>query len=111
MYLAGYAIECRIKARAMERHRCRNLQELAKKKGLATDDVFSHRLESLLMDLMDAKIASALLTPGSSARQSWLAVNRWTPQWRYDKSNPNPEEAERFVNAVDDIFRWLGSNT
>lgn len=45
MYLAGYAFECSLKAKLMETHNVRNLEELRKKLNV---DVFSHNLEILI---------------------------------------------------------------
>src|SRR5690349_24208834 len=47
MYLAGYAIECKLKAIAMEIHRCRTLAQLASKLGADERDIYTHGLESL----------------------------------------------------------------
>lgn len=109
MYLAGYAIECKIKAKAMERHRCRTLKDLCHKLLLTEDRVFSHGIESLLKDLLPGGIFARLL--GGEAAPAFRAqVNRWTPQWRYDPRNPGEEEANRFMEAVDDVWLWLERN-
>lgn len=110
MYLAGYAIECRIKAKAMERRACRTLRDLAAKITLPSERVFAHRLEPLLRDLLGRSIQERLNNPGSLVRSDWVHVNRWDPQWRYDKSNPARPEAEHFVGAVVRVFRWLEAN-
>jgi len=39
MYLAGYAIECKLKAIAMETFRCRTLEELRVKLGVDERDI------------------------------------------------------------------------
>jgi hypothetical protein len=53
MDLAGYAVECLLKAKLMQMHRCRNLRELEDRlnePGVFPDaaTVFSHRLEPLI---------------------------------------------------------------
>ncbi len=109
MYLAGYAIECRIKAIAMELHECVTLKELAEKLNLKDEDVFSHRLERMLRDLLSSEIHQKL-TESRQTQSHWRVVNKWTPQWRYDRNTPDPEEASRFVQSIEKIHGWLGSN-
>jgi hypothetical protein len=46
-YLASYAVECKLKAMAMETFRCFTLAELAEKLQLDESDVFAHNLEKL----------------------------------------------------------------
>jgi hypothetical protein len=51
MYLAGYAVECKLKAVAMEIFRCRNLKELQDKWSVTEHGVFTHGLEAIAMRL------------------------------------------------------------
>ena len=53
MYLAGYAVECLLKTRLMQRFNCRNLRELEEElqdRGLLAvhATIFTHHLEMLL---------------------------------------------------------------
>lgn len=108
MYLAGYSIECRIKAIAMERNACTTLQQLRKKLKLAPHDVFSHELPRLMRHLLGQTMLDRIESSKPGVKQSWSQAREWNPQWRYDKSNPNQSDAERFVDAVNSVWDWLG---
>lgn len=55
MYLAGYAVECKIKAIAMEVHSCRTLAQLVTALGVDEQNVFDHGLEAQLGHLPTLK--------------------------------------------------------
>lgn len=106
MYLAGYAIECKIKAVAMERFRCRTLASLAQKWKVDDREVYTHNLEVLLgrLGVLDRLKASPV---GMDFR---FQVNRWRTSWRYDRHNPTLPQANAFLDAVDRVLRWLEAN-
>jgi hypothetical protein len=110
MYLAGYALECRIKAKAMERHRCATLPELRTKLRLADDRIFSHKLEQLIVDLLHTRTLERLVAARASSRPAWLLANTWSPQWRYDNVNKDEKKAREFVDGVEVVYKWLGNN-
>lgn len=110
MYLAGYAIECKVKAKAMERNRATTLGELRSKLNLKEDQVYSHGLESLIEDLLPNGVGKRLRE--GHARTPFVSqVNRWSPQWRYDGGNPPIADAKKFLDAVDEVWEWLESNS
>lgn len=110
MYLAGYAIECKIKAKAMESHRVNTLADLRDKLGLKEDKVYSHGLEALVADLLP-KDAAKRLYEGEARTAFVTQVNKWSPQWRYSGGNPSVSEAKNFLGAVDAVWEWLEKNT
>ena len=78
MYLAGYAIECKIKAKAMELHGCATLSELRAQLRLSSENVYSHALESLVTDLLPKGTKNRLF--GGWARVPFITqVNTWSP--------------------------------
>jgi len=111
MYLAGYAVECLLKAKLMRACGCRTLADLEKRmreRGelSANTTIFSHQLEVLLG-----------LTGGTdrlrSATEIWhqfVKVNRWTPAWRYSPDLSNHEDADSFFRAVKDVLHWIEFN-
>jgi hypothetical protein len=106
LYLAGYAIECKLKAIAMEVFGCWSLADLALKWDVDERDVYSHGLEPL---------AARLPLYGSLQRSPvWrdfaTYVNRWNPSWRYNPREPDESYAISFTNAVERVFKWLESN-
>ena len=111
MYLAGYAVECLLKARLMRRYDCRTLRdletELARRRLLAADrTVFTHQLEPLLR-LTGARDR---LSRDAALLRAFGTVNRWTPAWRYDGRPVGGDEASRFLDAVDQVLHWLRHN-
>jgi hypothetical protein len=46
--MGGYAVECRLKAIAMEIYGCWTLRELSERLDVTENDVFQHGLEALL---------------------------------------------------------------
>lgn len=109
MYLAGYAIECKIKAISMERHGCDTLGQLATKLGLEPRLVFDHGLEALIDRLLPVGTAARLVR-GEAGSAFQGQVCRWTVQWRYDGSDEKPERVRAFLDAVDVVWNWLESS-
>lgn len=108
-YLGGYAIECKLKALAMEVHDCWTLDQLRAKRGLAEADVYTHGLEALAMTAMPAGFYRRLRE--SRVWRDFAEVNAWRPDWRYDPNDWTKAGAERFLTAVDRVYQWLESNT
>jgi HEPN domain-containing protein len=109
MYLAGYAVECRIKYKLMRRWNCFNLLELERRfaeRGIA-EAPFTHNLEILLR----AANATDRLKQNERVWQKFThVVNFWEPAWRYS-SNPASERAAReFLEAVEMTVRWIENN-
>ena len=111
MYLAGYAIECAIKAYIITRLKAQTLEEAIRiapaskrrqMKKLNTAD--GHNLR-LLISLTDME---SLLAGNVSLLQQWAICLTWDAGWRY---NPRPVRAERareFVAAAAQIHAWIG---
>ncbi len=106
MYLAGYAIECKLKAIAMEVFGCWSLAQLAAKWDVDDKDVYTHGLEAL----------AARLPLYNNFRKSnvWHDftnyVNRWNPSWRYNPHEPDKKHASEYIAAIERVFKWLESN-
>jgi hypothetical protein len=106
MYLAGYAVECKLKAVAMEIFRCRDLRELQSKWSVTEQDVFSHGLEAIAMRLPTYKRFRQSPVWKDFAGQ----VNRWRPSWRYDPADHLNKSAVAFIEAVRAVYNWLDKN-
>ena len=111
MYMAGYSIECLLKAKLMGMYACSNLrdleEELQRRKLLAEHaTIFTHQLEVLL------RLANGLerLRQNSTLWPLFNIVNRWIPAWRYNPDLSNREDAEDYLDAVDSIYHWIGHN-
>lgn len=112
MYLAGYSVECRLKTRLMQMFDCRHLMELdeeLRRRGILADQgtTFTHQLEVLL------RLAQGLdrLRQNESMWRLFSTVNRWVPAWRYSADQSTRENAEDFLEAVENVAHWIEHNT
>ncbi len=105
--MAGYAVECKLKAVAMEIHDCRNLRELAERWQVDDRQVLTHGLEAFARRL---PIWNRFTQSGDVWRDFVTQVNRWRPEWRYDYRDPPTDQAVAFVKAVRRVVAWLGNN-
>ena len=105
-YLGGYAVECKLKAIAMEIHGCWTLDELAGEWQVNEDVIYSHGLEALAKRL---PLYNRMRT--SEVWRDFAGhVNRWRPSWRYDPQDWSVAAAQTFLDAVDRVYKWLESN-
>lgn len=111
MYLAGYSIECLLKAKLMRMFDCSNLRDLEdelKRRNLLGEHatIFTHQLEVLL------RLANGLdrLRHNVTLWPVFSIVNRWIPAWRYNPDLSKPEDAEDYLDAVDKIRHWIDTN-
>jgi HEPN domain-containing protein len=103
-YLAGYAVECALKACIAKRTEQHQFPE----KG--SHRYYSHDLEDLLgfadlkLDLEQAMVANPALNA------SWIIVQNWSEESRYDRGR-TMREAEDLLAAIEDqtggLLPWL----
>lgn len=110
MYLAGYAVECKLKAIAMESVNVWTLADLARRWRVDDREVYQHGLEALVKRLpLYHRLQRSVVWRDFASH-----VNRWRPSWRYNPSEPvkndRRDEAEDFMDAVERVYRWLESN-
>ena len=111
MYMAGYSIECLLKAKLMRMYACGNLRDLEvelQRRGLLAEHatIFTHQLEILL------RLAGGLdrLRQNIELWPLFNIVNRWIPAWRYNPDLSNHDDARDYVSAVDSIRHWIDNN-
>lgn len=111
LYLAGYSIECLLKAKLMTIFGCHNLldleDELQRRNLLAKNaTIFTHELESLL------RLTNGLhrLRQNALLWQSFNMVNLWMPAWRYNPDLSSRDDANDYLEAVDKIRHWIDNN-
>lgn len=111
MYLAGYSIECLLKAKLMRMFGCSNLvdleEELQRRNLLAVHGtIFIHHLEVLL------RLAKGTerLRQNPTLWPLFNIVNRWIPGWRYNPDLSNQNDAVDYLEAVDNLRRWIDNN-
>lgn len=105
-YLAGYAVECRLKVQAMEVDGCWTLDQLAEKWKVTHDVVYTHGLEAIAKRLP----SWTRLSRNQTARRSFAHVNAWRPSWRYDGSDCTSDDAQCFLDSVLQVLHWLEFN-
>ncbi len=111
MYMAGYAVECSLKAGLMRKFDCQNLAELDEemKRGgwlKHEDTIYTHGLERLLR----AADGFDRLRTDPKVWSAFAMANRWQPAWRYDPNPSTPEDATAFLEAVDAVRHWIQNN-
>ncbi len=111
MYMAGYSVECLLKAKLMRMYGCSNLRDLEEelqRRGLLAEQatIFTHQLEILirLANGMDRLRQHPQLWP------LFNIVNRWIPAWRYNPDLSNHDDAADYLGAVDSIRHWIDHN-
>ena len=107
MYLAGYAIECKLKAAAMLYYNVDTLKDLSEKMKIDEARLYSHNLEALMgLTPLDKSIRT-----GEVWKDFVTQVSRWSPSWRYDSKNPPEEIAAAFLAAVNNVYNWIDANS
>lgn len=103
-YLAGYCVECAIKAciaKTTQRHDFPD-----KRKAEAS---YTHNLIELLRVAKLAEVRNEEAKHDAAFRNNWDLVQSWSEQSRY--STARPEVAKKLVDAVGDrnhgVLRWL----
>jgi len=103
-YLAGYAVECALKACIAKRTRLHDFPEKGSQK------YYSHDLQGLLgyADLKLDLERSLLANPALNT--SWNIVQNWSEESRYERDR-TMREAEDLLAAIDDqaggLLPWL----
>lgn len=98
VYLAGYAVECMLKALILERCPAgRHATVLASFKGAKAHDFDWPRSQYLGR--------GATPFPRRIARR-FAMINTWTTAIRYHPARIKPSNAKVFLQAVDEILAW-----
>lgn len=111
MYLAGYALECLLKAKLMKQYGCRQLDDLGDefvRRGLLEDSssVYTHEFALLLK--WSGRLNS--LQQDRTINRAFAKANRWSPSWRYSSAASQRESAEEFLVAIDSVRQWVETN-
>ena len=98
-YLAGYAIECMLKALIIVQSGRRKHEVIAEFRGSKAHN-FDH-LRFLYFSYGGAKLPMKVT-------EAFVLVKSqgWSPDWRYEPAFLPFEELEAFLDAVDRIYNW-----
>ena len=114
MYMAGFVIECLLKALLLERHS--NLQAGVDPAKLSKSDaevyrlLYGHELDEMLNFLpeVEAKLRGL---EAVEHRPIWhpfqVVCEQWTVYARYSPIRAKRADAEWFVDAVKEVTQWL----
>lgn len=111
MYLAGYAVECRLKAKLMEIMDVWSLDELEgaieKRMGFRPN-LRTHEI-SVLMTLLDHLVACNSRM-SVEIRKAYGLCTMWNSQFRYSPVDSSEIECRKFFNAVEKLNRFISSS-
>lgn len=114
IYIGGFVVECLLKAILLERHP--NLQKPVDPTTLSRQDrqiydlLYSHKLDAILDAVPDVRAKLQVLTD-DKARPVWPRVRticeQWTVYARYSPRLATTQEAERFLDTIQEVKQWL----
>ena len=108
VYLAGYVVECILKAYVISRsagsQTLRDACSTMRRKGITVPDLSSAKGHSIptLLSLTDLEES-----PPDAIRQSLGICSKWRSTWRYCPEPPVRAEAEAFVRAAEMILQYV----
>lgn len=110
VYLAGYAVECILKAYVISRQpSATTLTQAVEARRAAGEGIPNvlgaegHRLP-LLLSLTDLE---AILATDHQRQRDWGICSKWKVSWRYDPNLPTASFAVEFVGATRDVYQWI----
>jgi len=114
IYMAGFAVECLMKALLVERHP--NLSRPLDPATLSSSDrevfeaLYRHELDDMLGFLpeLEKKLSAISIRSGQPA---WRALNdlceEWTVYVRYSPANAKLDRARIYLDTVEEVKKWL----
>lgn len=112
MYVAGYSVECKLKARLMEQYNLNTLEELEgeiARRLRRPVNVFTHNIE-VLFGLTGARDRLLQSTTHPNALRAYQECNKWKPAWRYKPDDGTEDECNDFMEAVKEFRTYIASN-
>jgi len=104
MYLAGYAVECIVKAyvtRSLGKTYWDEVVRELNRRGVDVKGGRGHDLPALLN-------ASGLhLSMPHTIAADYAACSTWSPEWRYRQGTATHTTGVQFVQAAERVYRWV----
>ncbi|MCX6380397.1 MAG: hypothetical protein NT023_13130 [Armatimonadetes bacterium] len=115
MYLAGYAVECLLKAYLIDQEGGLSLIETQSKINIRRQSSGQELIRQIAATSAGHDIAYLAGLTDISVRPGydykvWSRLARWKSTWRYDYTTPKREEAEKFLQDVHTAVDWLQPN-
>jgi len=114
IYMAGFVIECLLKALLLERRR--NLQVPVDPATLSSSDkdvfelLYSHKLEDMMGFLpeVESKLSALPIQSGLSPWAKFCAIcEEWTVYARYSPKMATLDRARDYVDTIKEVKKWL----
>ena len=110
IYIAGYAIECILKAHIISHSAsARTLTEvlrLRRNRGETMPDLTGSDGHNLTLLLAVADLESDMKSDAARARD-WNLCSQWKSTWRYDPEPPPLAFAQQFIEATARLHAWI----
>ena len=106
MYLAGYAVECKLKARLLDQHKVATLAELERvlqRKIKRRIGLYVHHLNALGSLLVGWNRLSGF----PAFQRCWSVALSWSVGWRYAREHVLAPEARAFLSSIEECLRWI----
>ncbi|MEO6809472.1 MAG: HEPN domain-containing protein [Isosphaeraceae bacterium] len=98
VYLAGYSVECILKALILETLASHSRDKMLK--------LFRGHLAHNFEWLREQYLLNGGSRFPANINRAFMLVSDWSTELRYEPKSIKPEEADRFLDAADEIIRW-----
>jgi HEPN domain-containing protein len=102
-YLAGYAVECALKACIAKKTKRYEFPP----PGDVTRNLYTHDLTGLLKQAGLDKQLEKDMVNNSALATNWGTVKNWSEKKRYSTSGLNGRDLYRAVTGVDGVLPWI----
>jgi len=103
-YLAGYAVECALKACIASKTK---RSEFPPSPQEVRDNFYTHDLTMLLKTAGLEKLLEKDMTLNASLATNWNTVKGWDEQCRYRCSGLNGRDMEKAIRGANGVLRWI----
>jgi len=114
VYLAGYAIECALKAYLITREppagSLARAVELRRARGEHVPNILGADGHNLRLLLTVTGLESDL-DREEARRRDWGICLKWKSTWRYDPAAPTTVQATEFIDATRRVYEWVRART
>ena len=112
MYLAGYAVECYLKAYLIEQEGCLYLSDAQKRINECRQRAGREPIRDIAHSASGHSIGYLLGLTNLEMQHGfevklWGRLAEWKASWRYDPSLATRTEAEAFLKDVQTATRWI----
>lgn len=101
-YLAGYAVECGLKACIANQTRPGDFPPEWK---VVKDSFYTHSLEKLFQTALNVKAFEDIRPRDARFQARWVVVKDWSEVSRYE--NHNEKDARDMLNSSREVLEWL----